>query len=343
MKKILRGFFIFLVVVIAAVLVAAHFFMGNIVKTGVEKVGPQVVGVPMSLDKAQVWLVKGDVELTDLVIGNPKGFKSKHAFKLGTLNIDMEPKSVFADDIVINEIVIDSPEIVYELSLKGSNLGAIIDGLKNGAHPPERKGEPGTAATGAGAQKKVQVTDLYVRNAKVTVTSTLLQGKGATLALSEIHLKNLGKDTGGISLAGATEILLCSVLKTVVVAVKGSGTLATDLAGAGLNIAGDLASAGLDAAERIGSAGLEAGKAVLDGGADAVKALGKGAGKAVESVGNVAGKSIDAVSGAAEKGVEAVGSGAKAVGSAAKEGAGKVLKGVGGLFGKGEGDKKKDE
>jgi len=346
MKKLLKRVLVVSLMVVA-VLVAAHVFLGGIVTAGVRKVGPRVVGVPVSLDKASVSLLKGNVDLDGFVIGNPEGYKSEYAFSLSNFAIDMEPKSMFGDEIVIREIVVDSPKIIYELSLKGSNLGAIVAGLKKDGKEPSEK-----EADDAASRKSVRIADLFVRNAQVTVTSSLLRGKGVTLALPEIHLSNLGGDEGGIGLAGATELIVGTVLKSVVLAAKDSGGLTSDLAAAGLSLAGDFACVGLDTVEELGRTGIEAGKAILKGGGNAVKALtgtggqtvktlGEGAGEAVGNVSEDAGKAVELVGEMTGKGVEAAGDvadkGVKAVGSAAKDGADKVLKSVGNLF------KKEDE
>jgi len=337
MKKVVTRVLVVLVVLVVVILVAVHTFLGSIIKTGVEKVGPDGVGVPVTLDRASASLIKGNVKLSGFVIGNPEGYTSDYAFSLGTFTLDMDPRSVTADDLVIREVVIDSSEIIYELSLKGSNLRTIMNGLKKEESPSGQE-EEAADDEAAGSGKRVQITDLYVRNAKVKVTSPLLLGGGATLALAEIHLHNVGKDSGGISMADATELLLGTVLKSVVLAVKDSGNLAGDIAGVGLSLAEDLTGAGLDIVGGLGSAGIEAGTAVLGGGVDAAKALTEGGGKAVKALGEGAGAAIEDVGEGAGKTVEAAGKGVEAVGSAAAEGADKVLKGVGSLLGNGEKD-----
>ena len=80
-----------LVVLVVIVVVATTFFLGSIIKTGVEQAGPKVMGVPMSLANARVSLFTGRVHLDRLVIGNPKGFSTDHAFKVESIVVEWVP------------------------------------------------------------------------------------------------------------------------------------------------------------------------------------------------------------------------------------------------------------
>src|SRR4051812_23251666 len=94
-----------------------QFFLGSIVKTAVNNFAPKLTGTKVTLDAAAVSPLSGSGTLSGFFVGNPPGWSSDKAFYLGKVHMDMVPFSVFGDHIVINEIVIDQPEFVYETKI----------------------------------------------------------------------------------------------------------------------------------------------------------------------------------------------------------------------------------
>jgi len=58
-----------------------------------------------------------------MVVGNPEGFKTESVFQLNQIRVILDPKSLLTNRIHIREILIDAPEITYEVGLSGSNIG----------------------------------------------------------------------------------------------------------------------------------------------------------------------------------------------------------------------------
>src|SRR5947208_14700191 len=107
MKKILLFGGIFVVVLAIAAYVTMQFFLGGIVKAGVNKFGPGITQTKVELQAANISPLSGEGTLTGLAVGNPTGWSATDAFRLGKVHIDVEPFSLFKDHIVINELTID--------------------------------------------------------------------------------------------------------------------------------------------------------------------------------------------------------------------------------------------
>src|SRR5471032_1340727 len=109
MKKILLwslgGLFVLGVV---GVLVLT-FFLGGIVKAGVNSFGPKLTQTKVVLEGASLSPISGSGTLTGLTVSNPPGWKNDQAFSLGTIRLTVAPFSLFGDHIVINELLIDQP------------------------------------------------------------------------------------------------------------------------------------------------------------------------------------------------------------------------------------------
>ena len=203
-KKLLIG----AVVVLALVYFGLTFFLGSIVRTGVNRYGPALTQTKVELAFANISPLSGVGTLRGLFVGNPKGWSSDRAFYLGQVHVDMQPFSIFGDAVVINEITIDQPEFVYETKIFSSNIKDLLNNIEAYAGSG---GQPAT--TKQGKPIKFVVKKFRLTNGKATL------GVGAAalpVPLPAISLDNLGVAEGGITsdqLAGA---LLHEVLTSIV-------------------------------------------------------------------------------------------------------------------------------
>ncbi len=299
MKKFTR-FLLVLVLVLLAGLLVLNYKLGDIVKASAEKFGPVALKVPVKLESADFRLLRGYVELKGLQIGNPDGFKTPNAFSLDRIVVDLDPKSLFSDTIVIREILVEAPEVTYERGLRTSNLGALIDGMspeKTDAEPaPEPEPEPASG-------KKVVIDRVLVSAGQINLSAGIMMGQAVPIPLPRVELKGIGREKEG-----------ASPVEAVVEIVKAIVGSAVSAAGAVVELAGD----GVKAAGRMAG--------------DAVGAAGSAAKATAGAVGDAAGATAGAIGDAAG----AVGRGAGAAVGAAGDAAKGLVRGVGGLVGMGK-------
>lgn len=225
---ILKKALIIIGIVLVVLIVGVALFLGPIIKTGVETVGPQVAGVEVKLDKAGVNLLTGNVKLKGLVIGNPEGFKTPSLMELSKFVVDLKMSSLFTDTIVIKQIHIDGPQITYERALKSSNIGALQKNLAPAEDAPDEEPEEKVAKEKTAPAKKVVIEDFLFENGKVNVSITLAGGKQLTVPLAPIHLEDIGKESDGASITEIVNEVLGAITQSVGEAVASSGDLAGD-------------------------------------------------------------------------------------------------------------------
>ncbi len=248
-----------IIVVLVAVLVGILFYLGAAVKTAVNQAGPRILGVPVSLDHAKVRPLSGTVVLGGLRVGNPEGFKTEQAFSLGSLDIQLDVKSLFSGPIVVRHIHITGPEISYEQTLTGNNLGALIEGLDKGKAGAPEAGEPAPAAEQEQKPgRKVIIEDFQLRGAQVNLSLPGMQGKAIPLPLPPIVLSDIGKESDGASLKET----LSKIMGAIVGSVGKVAASSVNLLGSGAKAVGAGAQQGAEAA---GDAVLGAGRAVGEG------------------------------------------------------------------------------
>jgi uncharacterized protein involved in outer membrane biogenesis len=245
MKKkviLIGGVFALIFLVVA---VFGFVFLGSIVKAGVVSVGPVVTKTPVKLGAATLSIFSGAGKLSDFELGNPEGFNSEFATKVGSVALAVSPGSIFADKVVIRSINVQAPEITFEQGLGGNNLSKILANVQAMAGTGTNK-----TAQASGPGKKLQVDEFVVSGGRITVAATMLGGKGATLPLPEIRLGQMGQGPEGITPAELIEKVMGSVTSATVKAVaEGAGELAKQ----GLDIGKQTGGAAAESAKKIGT------------------------------------------------------------------------------------------
>ena len=217
-KKILLGIGIGLVVVIAAVVIIVGFFLGDVVKAGMETVGPKVTQTTLTVSSVHVGILTGSAGVNNLVLGNPDGYKSPSAISVGKTAVSVAPFSVLSDKIIIKSIEVRSPEITFEGNPFGANnLKKIMDNVN--AFTGSAAAAPTTnAPVQPGAKKpakKLEVDDFLISGAKVHFN-------GTTLPLPDIHLTDLGKGDDGITASDLTKKVLGEITSATIKAIGSS-------------------------------------------------------------------------------------------------------------------------
>ena len=224
-KKIFWSLVIVLVVLAVVAVILAGLFLGNIVKAGMETVGPKITRVPITVDAVRLSLLTGSARIQGLVVGNPEGYKTPQAISVGVAAVEVNPLSALSDKIVVRSIEVRNPEITFEGNpFSGNNLTKIRDNVSTAS---ATGGQPATNQTAQAAGKpgkKLEVDDFLITGAKVHVSLTGMGGTETTLPLPDIHLTDLGKGPEGITPAELTKDVLDQVISGTVKAVAKGAT-----------------------------------------------------------------------------------------------------------------------
>lgn len=203
-----------LVVALLLLVGALHLWLGSMIKRGVEQVGPKITQTSVTLRDVDIALLSGRAKLEDLTVGNPTGFQAPSAFKLHNATVRLDWRSVLSDTVVIEEIVIDGPEITFEGTPTSSNLGTIRDNAKAFAPPaPSEKAPAPKRDAQQGSGKKVVIKQFTMTNARANmwVRAGGFETKAQGVTLPDIRLKNIGNASGGASVQEVIATLLASI------------------------------------------------------------------------------------------------------------------------------------
>ncbi len=203
-------------VVAAVVIIAVVFGLSNLgpaIKSAVNAYGPAITKTEVRLGEVSVSLFSAEAKLKDFFLGNPKGFKMPHAVKVGSIVVDVDEKSLITDTIIIERIEVIRPDITYEKAGGTDNFQAILNNVNQsigtgGGSSPKQAGKEGGG-------KKILIKNFIVRGGKVSFSSSLLAGKSIGTPLPDIHLKDIGKEEGGLSPAKAFQQVFASLYQYI--------------------------------------------------------------------------------------------------------------------------------
>lgn len=214
MKKTLRVVVLVLLILVLIAYVGAQFFLGSLVKAGVNRAGPRLTQSNVMLADASLSPLTGSGTLKGLTVGNPQGWSNARAIYLGEMHFAVQPTSLMSDTIVVNELNINQPEFTYETRVVSSNIG---DLMKNIEAAVGSKAEPKDPAT---VGKKFIVRRLTLQNAKVSL------GVGPAafpLELPAIELVDLGVKEGGLTPSQLTFAIMKAITPQIIGAATKAG------------------------------------------------------------------------------------------------------------------------
>jgi uncharacterized protein involved in outer membrane biogenesis len=222
-----------LVVLLVVVFLVVAFSLGGLVKRGVETIGPSATKVEVKLKSAEVWLLAWRVQLNGFVLGNPPGCTMPSAIAVDSVSVRVKPGSAFSDKLVVESIKFSAPVITLEGGLAGDNLKKIEKNLND--YIGSSSTAPNSSAPSSSAAKperKLQVNDLVITDAKLQVKTKLSGGRTITLSLPDIHLTDLGTSPEGITAVEVGQRALHAVLESATTAVaKNAGGLGEQAVG----------------------------------------------------------------------------------------------------------------
>lgn len=237
MKKLLKVV-VWVLVVSVALLLFAELFLDKAIKGGVNTFGSKLLGVETRVEDVDFSLLRGVVSLNKLHVGNPEGFDAERLLDLEKAEVHLNFGALFADPMVIDSIEVAGLDVTYEQNLTENNIGKLLENLK--AEEEEEKAEEAEASKPA---KKVVIKKFDLSDSHVKIA---LIGNGVPVKIPDMHLENIGEQSGGMTGVDVVSELFKDLLQSIGGLVVDVGGLAVDgvkavggLAADGVSVIGD--------------------------------------------------------------------------------------------------------
>jgi hypothetical protein len=207
-----------LVVIVIAAAVYLWSSLDSLVEAAIEKYGSQVTQTRVEVAGVKLALTSGEGTIEGTQIGNPAGFSRKHIFTLANVSVAIDPKTVTEEVVVINKVLIQAPQVFYEINDKGQSN---VDALKKNV-------QQATAGTGKAADSDTKEVKLIIRKliidkGEIDARIAALGDKDLSANLPRIELTDIGKQSGGATPAEVAEKVANVLIEKVGPAVAGLG------------------------------------------------------------------------------------------------------------------------
>ena len=102
--KALKSIGIIVLVLVVLVVILIHLFGDRALRAGIETAATKTLGVDVTIGDLSLSLLRGKLELRDLVIDNPSGYQHPELLNFGKAYIDVAVTSLMSDTVKIDQI-----------------------------------------------------------------------------------------------------------------------------------------------------------------------------------------------------------------------------------------------
>jgi len=194
------------ILVLVVVGITIPFLLSNlnaIVAKAIERNGSEVTDTSVGVSGVDISLREGKGSIKGLRIANPEGFHARDAFTLGNITVDIDLESVTKNPIVLDEIRIEAPVVIAEVTKKGeSNIEALRERVQS-----YTGGGGGGNKGGDGDSKRIRIKRFVFEAGSIEVDASAFGVEKRTVKLPEIRMSDVGGASGGTPDEIAKEIL----------------------------------------------------------------------------------------------------------------------------------------
>lgn len=165
--------------------------LDGLITKAVNTYGPEITGTEVRVDDVRVSFLSGKATIKNFIVGNPKGFRSPRAMKVASVSVSLELTSLPSDTIIIRRLEIAEPDITYEKRGGTDNFKTIAK------HAEQKAKEAGIVSGKTGEEKpgkKLRIIEFISRGGRVTLHTPDLPSGTASAAISDIQMRDVGKD-----------------------------------------------------------------------------------------------------------------------------------------------------
>lgn len=310
--KIIGKILLWIVILAVLLVLTLPLWLGPVVKPIANTAVPKMTKTSFNLGHLYLNPYTGRFELGDMRLGNPVGYDEPTAVSVDNLVVDVAMTTLGDKYVHVEEVTVDGvfvslvnggannvdnmTQIQYNIAggkEKYEAKKAKAEAEKEQAEAQKQEEPEEQAEEDSGEGKKVVIDVLTLSNIKVKYGML-------TIPVPSITLKDLGKESDGLTLGELGETIWEAILNAALAVGDGAkalgGLLKTGAGALGEGVgtaAGAIGDGVGAAAEAVGDGASKTVDAVGDG----VKAVGDGAGTAVKAVGDGVGKGVDAIKG----------------------------------------------
>ncbi|SEK51966.1 hypothetical protein SAMN05216262_101557 [Colwellia chukchiensis] len=168
--------------------------LNDYVKSQIESQGSRITEQSVSVKAVDIKLSSGAGSILGVNLTNPSTYSQKHAFVLDEITLDINLQSLTSSPIIIDAIVIKSPQAFVQFTQAGgSNIQDILDAIERNSPKADQQ----IADNSNNAEEpKIRVSKLILAGTALTIDLSAFGNKAHSATLADISLTNIGGEAG---------------------------------------------------------------------------------------------------------------------------------------------------
>jgi len=217
------------IAILVLAVVVAVWSLDSIVKAAIERYGSAATKTAVRVDSVHLSLLDGKGAISGLRVANPPGFSLAEAVSIGEIQLALERDTVRSNPIVVDEISIVGPQVLFEINQAGeSNIDVIRRTLSQyrsggGANVPPvgTEAKPTGAMVGAtGEAQRFVIKRLSIREARVFIDAEALGGgEHMKMRLPDTEEIDIGAGGGGATGPEVAIVVVRALIRDVATTV----------------------------------------------------------------------------------------------------------------------------
>lgn len=188
------------IIAISALFWITSIYLDSIVKSGIQKYGPQILQVPVSVESVSLSPMTGSGTVERLIIGNPEGFDSEYLINIGLLSVDLDVNTLLSNHIKIEDLMLQDMHVIYERNSGTTNVAAFEKLMAE--------------ETSSGAEvQTMSIGHALIEESQVTLQASLLGGKSVTVKIPRVEQEQVSSNDATVE--GTVKMAINLVLHSV--------------------------------------------------------------------------------------------------------------------------------
>jgi hypothetical protein len=155
----------------------------SIVSSSIEEIGSEMTGTAVTVDNVSISPFSGSGTIEGFRVANPDGYSQDYAVEIESFAIQLEPFTLFSDEIIINQITISDASVYVEQKLPENNIREIINHLNS-------------LPNGEASDTQLVIDSFVLENGTASLYTEVGGERSAQAEISRIELQDLGRSDG---------------------------------------------------------------------------------------------------------------------------------------------------
>ncbi|MCR9259194.1 MAG: AsmA family protein [Pseudomonadaceae bacterium] len=183
-----------LLLLIGGAVAYVAFNSGSLVKSGIERFGPQFLGVEVEVDDVELAITEGSAAVNGFRLGNPEGFAGADMMQVDQVKVVLDTSQISDTLVVMKEVVIDGADITAIAKGQRTNFQQLLANL-DAANGSDAQATTETSDSAPGP--KFIIDKFSFTNTRAALDSDVV-GQLA-LAIPDIRLQDIGRKSNGVT------------------------------------------------------------------------------------------------------------------------------------------------